>query len=332
MPTTTLCRVSHTITYDGQESQRCPEELMSRYLALLEEKHMSRTEHLQLQRRLGSGGQGVVFLSERRGTDGFILPVALKVFSPERFLDDRSYDVAMAGIAQVSSRVAQIQQDNLIDVHNFVERNRIRLMEMEWIDGFDLRQLLTRDMLRHVEKTVSNRNWKYINDVVVTNGPVHPRLKPGIAVAVTRECLAALAALHRKEIVHGDVKPSNIMLKRTGNAKIVDIGSAIDQNNLPPQRTCTPTYAAPELLEHGECTARSDLASLGYVLLETLAGQPLFAGINDFPTLLQAKRTLPQRQAKEGPRDQRSPPGCVGIEQPAGGTPRPILGRRLGRP
>ena len=124
--------------------------------------------------------------------------------------------------------------------------------------------------------------------MVVTTGPVQPRLKPGIAIAVMRECLDALSALHRKGIVHGDVKPSNIMLKRTGNAKIVDIGSAIDLNDPPPVRTCTPTYAAPEILERDECTERSDLASLGYVLIELLAGQPLFGGIGSVSQLLEA--------------------------------------------
>ncbi len=44
----------------------------------------------------------------------------------------------------VAARVAQIQQDNLLDVHNFVDRNRIRMMEMEWVDGYDLGRLLTR--------------------------------------------------------------------------------------------------------------------------------------------------------------------------------------------
>ena len=55
--------------------------------------------------------------------------------------------------------------------------------------------------------------------------------------------------------MHGDIKPSNIMVKRTGNAKIIDIGSAFEMDNRPPQRTCTPTYAAPEVLEGGECIA-----------------------------------------------------------------------------
>ena len=76
--------------------------------------------------------------------------MALKIFSPERYEDARSYDEAMGRIAQVAARVAQIQQDNLLDVHNFVDRNRIRMMEMEWIDGYDLSRLLThRDARPH---------------------------------------------------------------------------------------------------------------------------------------------------------------------------------------
>jgi eukaryotic-like serine/threonine-protein kinase len=150
-------------------------------------------------------------------------------------------------------------------------------------------------MLKRVQARVSAKRWNYINEVIVTGGQVQPKLKPGIAVAVVRDCLAALAALHREGIVHGDLKPSNIMLKRTGNAKIVDLGSAFELEKVPPRRTCTPTYAAPEVLEGDECTPRSDLASLGYVLIETLAGQPPFAGLTNFASLLEAKRSLTQR-------------------------------------
>ncbi len=297
--TTTIFRGTQTVHFgdpDGQPDRPHlePDDLIERYQHLISDRRLSWTEYLQLKRLLGAGGQGVVFLSERRGADQFSLPVAVKVFSPERYPDGRSYDDAMARIAHVASRVAQIQQDNLLDVHNFVDRNRIRLMEMEWIDGYDLCQLLTFEKLDRVRSRVSVKRWEYINNVIVTAGPRQPRLKPGIAVAIARECLAGLAALHRDDIVHGDLKPSNIMLKRTGNAKIVDIGSATDLTDPPPVRTCTPTYAAPEMLDRDECTPLSDLASLGYVLIEMLAGQPLFDGISDYAKLLEAKRALPQ--------------------------------------
>ena len=48
----------------------------------------------------------------------------------------------MARIATVAAHVAQIQHDNLLDVHNFVDRDRIRMMVMEWVDGYDLQRLL----------------------------------------------------------------------------------------------------------------------------------------------------------------------------------------------
>ena len=293
--TTTILQGTRTITLDGDEVVQCPDELYQKYQTLHREQRLSRTEHLRLDRMLGSGDQGVVYLTQRRGTDNFTLPLALKIFSPERYRDTRSYEEAMGGIAQVASRVARIQQDNLLDVQNFIERHRIRMMEMEWVDGYDLRRLLTTDMLLRVQQRVSARRWEYINNVIVTAGPAQPRLKPGIAVAITRQCLAALAALHREEILHGDIKPANIMLKRTGTAKIIDIGSAIDLNSMPHDRTCTPQYAAPEELENAQNTPRSDLASLGHVLIEMLAGRPPLADIRDYRQLLEAKRTLPQR-------------------------------------
>lgn len=294
-PSTTILKGTRTISFTGQPPQRCPNELYERYQKILDAQYMGWTEHLRFRRLLGTGGQGMVYLSDRRGADSFTLPVALKVFSPERFESQAAYDRAMERMAQVASKVAKIQHDCLLDVQNFTSRHNIRIMEMEWVDGYDLDQLLTPSMLARAEQRVSERRWKYINNVIATRGPIRPRLQPGIAVAIIRQCLAALAALHREEIVHGDLKPSNIMVKRTGNPKIVDIGSALDLNNMPEQRTCTPQYAAPEMLERNEFSPRSDLASLGYVLIEILAGRPLFAGLNSLGELLEAKWTLPQR-------------------------------------
>jgi serine/threonine-protein kinase len=295
MLTTTRQDVHATITFGGRPAPAVPNELVAQYQEILSERRLNWTNHLQLLKLLGSGGQGVVYLTELRGTDDFTLPAALKIFSPERFDDVWSYDAAMQRVARTSACVAQIQHDNLLYVYNFVDRHRIRMMVMEWIDGYDLARLLVPQMLERVRQRVSARRWDYINQVIVTAGPVQPRMKAGVAVAIVRDCLNALAALHRHGIVHGDIKPSNIMLKRTGIAKIVDIGSAFELRNPPRVRTCTLAYAAPEVLENRETTPRSDLCSLGYVLLELLAGQQPFADVHDLRELLEAKRTLPQR-------------------------------------
>jgi serine/threonine-protein kinase len=244
---------------------------------------------------LGRGGQGEVYLTEYRGTDGFTVPVAMKVFSPERYAGARAYNEAMQRVATIAARIALIQHDNLLDVQNFFERDCIRIMMMEWVDGYDLRQLTSPRCLELLDGRVSGRRWNYINEVILTDGPAQSRFKAGVAVAIVRECLAALAALHREGIVHGDVKPANIMLKRSGHAKLIDMGSAIDYRNPPKDRECTPLYAAPEVLEDRVATPRSDLASMGYVLIELLSGMPPFDSGTKLRDLLHAKRELPSR-------------------------------------
>jgi serine/threonine-protein kinase len=272
-----------------------PNELVPQYQEILDKQRLNWTSHLRLLKLLGTGGQGVVYQTELRGTDEFTLPAALKIFSPARFDNVHAYDEAMQRIARASARIAQIQHDNLLYVYNFVDRHRIRMMVMELIDGYDLARLLVPDMLDRVRHRVSTRRWDYINQVIVTAGPHQPRMKAGVAVAIVRDCLNALAALHRHGIVHGDIKPSNIMLKRTGIAKIVDIGSAFELRDPPKARSCTLAYAAPEMLENRDTTPRSDLCSVGYVLIELLAGRNPFAGVADSNDLLEAKRSLPLR-------------------------------------
>lgn len=267
--------------------------LNDRYRSFLRTGKIQWTTYHRLYRQLGSGGQGIVFLSERKGADGFNQPVAIKVFSPEPFSTVTAYSKAMERLARVASRVALIQHDNVLDVQDFVERDGIRVMVMEWIDGYDLRELMDPKRLSLVREHSTRAHWDYVNSVIATEGPQQCRFKAGVAVAIVRDCLAALAALHRQRIVHGDIKPSNIMLKRTGSAKLIDVGSAFELDNLPPTRACTPTYAAPEVLEGSCSTPRSDLASLGYVLIEMLAGRPCFEADLEYGELLEAKRKLP---------------------------------------
>jgi serine/threonine-protein kinase len=295
MHSTTFINDLRTRTIGGEPAPDCNPELWTRYQSLLDEGKLQWTAYQHFERVLGRGGQGVVYLSTRMGADGFALPVAIKVFSPERLGTQAVYDHAMAKIGRVASAVARIQHDGVLGVYDFIDRNRIRLMIMEWIDGYDLRELQRMDRLAQVRSRGTPERWEYLNDVVVTAGPVYARLKAGIAVAIVRDCLAALAAMHRAGVVHGDIKPSNIMIKRTGSAKVIDFGSAFLMGNQPPIFTVTPAYAAPEVLENAPVTPRSDLASLGYVLIELLSGRPCFEENETYRELMENKRMLPQR-------------------------------------
>ena len=75
----------------------------------------------------------------------------------------------------------------------------------------------------------------------------------------------------------------------------VHLGSAFELVQPLTGRTCPPAYAAPEVLGGAESTPRSDLASLGYALVEMLSGSPPFAGLTSYRDLLEAKRFLAQR-------------------------------------
>ncbi len=271
------------------------EKLLTQYETLLSNQSVHWDAEYRKIRILGKGGQGVVYLSERQGTDLFRLPVALKMFSPESYRDVPSYVNDMARIADISSRVAVIQHDNLLDLHNFIENGGVRIMVMEWIDGYDLRELMSEQVYGQSRKRLRPERWAYVNKVILCEGPKQPRFKPGIAIQILRECLAGLAALHRDGLVHGDLKPGNIMVKRTGAAKIIDIGSAMDLDQISARRMWSPAYAAPEVLSGNKNTPRSDLASLGYVLIEMLAGQNPFEGLNDLRSLLAAKQNLDKR-------------------------------------
>ena len=120
--------------------------LLAAYHAIAQSPQIHWGSRYRKLRLLGKGGQGVVYLSERQGSDQFCLPVALKLFSPEQYRDSTAYEEDMARVAAMAARVAQIQHDNLLDLHNFISHQRIRIMVMEWVDGFDLRDLLTQNM------------------------------------------------------------------------------------------------------------------------------------------------------------------------------------------
>ena len=246
-------------------------------------------EILRFGKKLGAGGQGVVYRSQRNGTDNFILPVALKIFSPIRYNTEKEYLNAMNLMATVSTRIALIQHDNLLNVSNWSQQQQIRIMEMELVDGKDLSTIIHPKTLPWLKEHCSENRFESLTNVVLDSGAKNLRFKTGAAVTIISECLKGLGALHREKIVHSDVKPSNIMIKRTGSAKIIDMGSAYLLDNLPKRRSCTPAYAPPEVLDNDEPTVLSDIASLGYVFLELLTGKSLFSRQS---THLQEKRSI----------------------------------------
>jgi serine/threonine protein phosphatase PrpC len=113
----------------------------------------------------------------------------------------------------------------------------------------------------------------------------HP--KPGVEQVqrLVGELAAALNALHRREVLHRDLKPQNVMLAEDGTVKIVDLGSVrvaaleeivtpLDPNHL----VGTVDYAAPEFYENQPGSERSDLYALATIVYEMLTGKLPYGG------------------------------------------------------
>ena len=281
--------VQATQNWDGTISQKGIADLMNKYNILERDKILTTSETLKFSKKLGIGGQGVVYQTIRNGADGFVLPVALKIFSPKNYSTQMAYDQAMARLARVSAQIAMIQHDNLLNVNHWMDYDGIRIMEMECIDGIDLSRIQLPSALEWIRNHCSTTRYEHLKQVLLTTGAQKLRFQVGAAITIVYDCLMGLAALHRERIVHSDVKPSNIMIKRTGSAKIIDTGSAFSLDDAPKKISFTPAYVAPEVMEDGYATPKSDMASVGYVLLEMLTGKMLFTRSS---TCLTEKRNI----------------------------------------
>lgn len=278
-----------------QESRATRDSLAETFDSLTKQPTVGWTMDYEMIRPIGQGGQGIVYLVDRYGAYNTRFRLALKFFNPAAYRSTEDYHADMARLARVAVRLTKLQHDNLLDVHNVVGTQGIDVQTMEWVDGADLRRLVGINALESIRPHVSPDRWDYLNDVVATPAGSQLRFKPGIAVSIVRRCLTGLGALHRSDIVHGDVKPANIMIKRTGSLKLIDMGSAFTLDEPPQRQAWTPRYAAVEVLRKESPTALSDLASLGYVLVEMLTGELPFAEARDQQDLIRMKMQLPDQ-------------------------------------
>jgi serine/threonine-protein kinase len=287
------------------DDRRALLRLHERYEEIVAQDQVAWQIDYNLVRRLGAGGQGVVYLTDRAGAFGVNFKLALKLHRPDGYPTVADYRREMARLAGVAMDIARIQQDHLLDIYNVVELDGILVMVTEWVDGFDLRQLLNPRTLRYLAEKVPASRLQSIHDVVLTPAGLQSRFKVGVAISILRECLAALGALHREGILHADVKPSNVMVKRSGNCKLIDPGSAYRPSEPPSRPLWTPRYAAVEVLQGEPHTPASDLASLGYVFYEMVTGSYPFAGTADGDELVQVKRDLYEHLPEQLPPDVR---------------------------
>jgi serine/threonine protein kinase/tetratricopeptide (TPR) repeat protein len=139
------------------------------------------------------------------------------------------------------------------------------------------------------------------------------RVEPKIAVEITSQLAAGLAAIHEQNLVHRDIKPTNIMvsLKDGGRitAKIIDLGLAKPVADAPTEVAIstagafagTPAFASPEQFAGVGVDIRSDLYSLGVVLWEMVTGDVMFSGSPGEVMYQHQHAPLPLERLKDAP-------------------------------
>ena len=202
---------------------------------------------------LGRGGMGEVYRADDLELHQ---SVALK-FLPELMEDNAP---ARSRLLREVSLARRVTHPNVCRVYDIGEVDGHPFISMEYVDGEDLRTLLLRI----------------------------GRLPDDKALDLAEQFARGLAAAHQKAVLHGDLKPANMMVDGLGQARIADFGLARDLRG-DSIAGGTLAYMAPELAAGLGATVASDLYSLGLVFYEMFTGQPAFMG--DLAELMKLHRT-----------------------------------------
>ena len=226
----------------------------------------------EIVRELGHGGMGTVYLARHQALQR---EVAIKVLPHSLAMSPR----AKQRFLEEARALARLRHDHVVHIHRIIDHQEMLAFEMEFIDGPSLQQVILE--LRQQPKPQSIEALAKVlaidREQLGTRSSVEWLVRLGIRIA------RALGEVHRHGLVHRDVKPSNILLRRDGRPVLADFGLA-RVGDLEATQSAgfagTPVYAAPERLRGGDADvdARADVYSLGVTLYEALTLSPPFAG------------------------------------------------------
>ena len=211
-----------------------------------------------VQSTLGSGGTGVVYKAIDKTLGE---PIAIKMLRSDLVDGDLATTEELKHELRLTRRVSH---RNVVRTHDFGSHRGVPFITMEFVDGASLASVL------------SHRG----------------ALPPDVVLSLARQLVRALEAAHEQGVMHGDLKPANLIVARDGTLKVADFGIATlvrrprtttdaAEAVVPPPRLAgavigTPEYMAPEQLLGGAPDVRTDLYAAGMVLHESLTGATPF--------------------------------------------------------
>ena len=214
---------------------------------------------------IGQGAMGVVY----KAVDPIIdRTVAIKTINLN--LSRQELEEYEARFQQEIKAAGRLNHPNIVTIYDVGKTDQVAYMAMEFLEGNELKDIIASGNLMAVDQVV---------DIIA-------QVADGLWFA------------HQQDIVHRDVKPSNIMVMKGGIAKITDFGIARLPNSAVKTMTGlilgSPRYMSPEQVIGKAIDARSDIFSLGVVLYEALTGTAPFDGDNVNAIMYSTVNTTPQ--------------------------------------
>ena len=218
----------------------------------------TRIGRYEVRAKLGEGGMGEVYLARDTTLDR---KVALKIL-PEKVAAN---ELRMQRFVQEAKAASALNHPNILTIYEIGTEPGAHFIATEFIDGETLRQ-----QMMHTSLTINE------------------------AIDISLQVASALATAHTAGIIHRDIKPDNIMVRRDGIAKVLDFGLAklterwrtdeVDDDAAtramvqtePGTVMGTTAYMSPEQARGAEIDTRTDVWSLGVVLYEMVTGQEPF--------------------------------------------------------
>lgn len=227
--------------------------------------------NLRITSEIGKGGMGTVYLAEHiRLRKKFAIKGLSSVLTQNPQFRERFH--------QEAQNQAQLDHHNIVQVTDFIEDNGEFFLIMEYVDGQSL------------------------SDKIKEKG----KLEEKETLSIFKAVLEGLNFAHCKGIIHRDVKSSNILIDKSGRARITDFGIAIlagsERLTATGSTIGTPWYMSPEQIIHPrDIDHRSDVYSAGIVLYEMLTGDVPFDGETDFDIKNQQVNSPPPNPCHRNP-------------------------------
>ncbi len=201
-------------------------------------------EEYEILAEIGAGGMATVYKAVQKSLDR---PVAIKELKKSYHADEQ----IVKRFERESRVAASLQHENIVHIYDYWKKPNYAIV-MEYVDGTTLA------------------------DVIAKTGALPIDVGAMIAIQVG----SALDYAHMRGLIHRDIKPGNIMIKRNGEVKLMDFGIAHTRNlealTVPGMLIGTPAYMSPEQILGQPLDVRSDIFSFGIVLYE------MFTGIKPF--------------------------------------------------